>query len=328
MANMVVNRESDQPGISKIINSLLVCAIVIILPGIEWSLFGWSHLLLPLLSFFVLSKFGGHTGKRVLIIALAISLVAYLVIGRFDLFVFSFALLLSGYVLHLSAESDDNPFVSGLKTSLTLAASWVAVLTLLSLDSGVSVYGQFINTFDEGINEALLYYRQSDSVAADTQIMLEATLNQMRVIVPIIMPSILGSFILIITWFTMIVGNRLVLKVSGHAPWAHYRYWQLPEKLIWLGIIVGLLTLIPSQLPRSIGANGLILLSIVYCFQGLAIAVFYMNKWNVPLLFRSFIYVMIIFQSLGTLLLLIFGIADIWFDFRKLKVEPEQPNEE
>jgi hypothetical protein len=53
----------------------------------------------------------------------------------------------------------------------------------------------------------------------------------------------------------------------------------------------------------------------------MAIAVFFMNKWNVPLLLRSFFYVMIVFQSLGTLILLIFGIADIWFDFRKLKQE-------
>jgi len=43
------------------------------------------------------------------------------------------------------------------------------------------------------------------------------------------------------------------------------------------------------------------------------------EKWNIPILFRSFFYVMIIFQSFGTVLLLFLGIADIWFDVRKLR---------
>jgi len=327
MASKVANPGNDQPEIGRIINSLLFTSLLIVLPCIQWSLFGWLHLFLPLLSFFVLSKYGGHTGKRILLLAIAISFIIYLALRSFDLFIFSFALLLAGYVLYRSAERRDDPFFSGLKGALALSASWLIALTLLSIEPEISVYGQFINTFDEGINEALLHYRQSDSIAADTLVMLETTLNQMKVIVPIIMPSILGSFILIITWFTMIIGNKLVLKKSGLAPWASYRYWQLPEKLIWVGILVGLFTLVPAQLFRSIGINGLVLLSIIYCFQGLAIAVFFMNKWRVPLLFRSFIYIMIIFQSLGTLLLLTFGIADIWFDFRKLKVKPVESTE-
>ncbi len=136
---------------------------------------------------------------------------------------------------------------------------------------------------------------------------------------PIIMPAILGSFVLLITWFTMVIGNRLVFKISGLAPWEQYRYWQLPEKLIWVVILMGAFTLTPLHPVREIGINGLILLSLVYCFQGMAIAVFFMAKWNIPILFRSFFYVMIIFQSFGTVLLLFLGIADIWFDVRKLR---------
>jgi uncharacterized protein YybS (DUF2232 family) len=119
----------------------------------------------------------------------------------------------------------------------------------------------------------------------------------------------------------MILGNVLLLKTSGNAPWTSCRYWQLPEKVIWLVIGAGLLAMLPIQIIRPIGINSLVLLSIVYCFQGISIAVFFMNKWNVPILLRSFFYVMIIFQSLGTFILLIVGIADIWFDFRKLKQE-------
>jgi len=315
----VVNQGNQQPNIGRVIRTILFASLIITLPGLQWSLFGWLHLFLPLVAFYILGSFGGYTGKRLLFTAVVISLLVYLLLRNFDLFVFSSALLFSGYVLFYSAERKDAPPLSGLKSALALAAGWVVILAVLSFGSGVSAYGQLLSSLDEGIREALDYYRQSDDISADALAMLESTLYQMQVIVPLIMPAILGSFILVITWFTMVLGNIVLLKISGHSPWIKYRYWQLPDKIIWIVIGTGLLALLPINPFRTIGINSLVLLSIIYCFQGMSIAVFFMNKWNVPLLLRSFFYVMIVFQSFGTLILLVFGMADIWFDFRKLK---------
>lgn len=322
----VASQGNQQPEIGRISRIILLALLVIVLPGLQWSLLGWLHLFLPLVAFYILGSFGGYTGKRLLIIAVAISLVVYLLLRNFDLFVFSSALLFSGYILYGSAERHDPPALSGLKSALALAGGWVVILSVLSIGSEVSAYGQLLSSLDQGIGEALEYYRQSADISAETLVVLQTTLYQMQVIVPLIMPAILGSFILVITWFTMVLGNMLLLKTSGNAPWIRYRYWQLPEKIIWIAIGTGILALLPIQPFRTIGINSLVLLSIVYCFQGLSIAVFFMNKWNVPLLLRSFFYVMIIFQSFGTLILLVFGIADIWFDFRKLKqITENQP---
>lgn len=320
----MTNQGVEQPEIGHIINVILLASLVIVLPGIQWSFFGWIHIFLPLLSFFLMVKYGGHTGKRLLLSAITISLIVFLLLKSFDLFIFSLALLLSGFVLYQSAERHDSPALSGVKFSVVLAVSWIAVLMLLSAGSDVSVYSQFLKTLDQGIIEALQYYRQSNTVSTETLIMLETTLAQMQVLVPMIMPSILFGLILMITWLTMVVGNILVLRTCGQTIWSSYRYWQLPEKLIWLVIIMGFFALIPTQPFRVIGINSLIVLSLIYCFQGLSIVVFFMNKWNVPLLLRSFFYVMIVFQSLGTLILLFSGIADIWFDFRKQRLN--EPN--
>jgi uncharacterized protein YybS (DUF2232 family) len=315
----VDNQGNEQLNIGRIIRTILLASLIIVLPGLHWSLFGWLHIFLPLVALYTLGSYGGYTGKRLLIISVAISLIVFLILRNFDLFIFSTVLLLSGYVLFFSADRHDSPALSGLKSALAMAGGWLAIFTVLSFGSEVSAYGQLVTSLDDGIGEALEYYRQSGEISGDTLVMLEATLYRMKVIVPIIMPSILGSFILLITWFTMVLGNILLLKTSGNAPWVSYRYWQLPDKVIWVVIGAGIFALLPITTFRHIGINSLVLLSIVYCFQGMAIAVFFMNKWNVPLLLRSFFYVMIIFQSLGTLILLVFGVADIWFDFRKLK---------
>ncbi len=176
-----------------------------------------------------------------------------------------------------------------------------------------------LNTLDQALTEAQGQYKQSAGMSAETLVVIEATINQMKVVIPAIMPGVLGSLILLVTWTTMVLGNVLLEKTCGFTSWPNFRQWALPDKLIWAVIAMGAFILIPVEpLPR-IGINCILLLSIIYCFQGLSIAVFLMNKWKVPLLLRSFFYVLIVFQSLGTLILLFFGIADIWVDFRKMK---------
>lgn len=198
---------------------------------------------------------------------------------------------------------------------------------LTSFGTEVNSYQLLINTLDTGITEALGYYRESGDISAESLVILESTLVQMKTIVPVIMPSILGSMILFVIWFTMVLGNRLLRTVSIDDPWGHYRLWQLPDKLIWLGILLGLCSILPLSLIKSFGINGLILLSVIYTFQGLSIVVYFMHKWNVPILLRSFLYVMVILQSFGTIILLICGVADIWFDFRKMKKATPESNE-
>jgi len=314
----VATQEIEQPEIGIIVKTILLTTALIVLPGLQWSFFGWSQIFLPLLSFFLLGRFGGHTGKRVLLCATTLSLVVYLMLGGIELFLFSFALLFSGVILFRSAERHESPALSGFKTAGSLAGSWFLVVVILSAGSEVSVYDQLLKTLDHSIVEAVEYYRQSASISSENLVMLETSLYRMQLLVPMIMPAVLGSTVLMITWLTMVIGNTIRLKTFDDFAWDSYRNWQLPEKLVWGGIVMAVLTLAPTGL-RTVGINCLILLGVIYCFQGLSILVFFMNKWNVPLLFRSFFYVMIIFQSLGTLVLLFVGLADIWLDFRKKK---------
>ncbi len=318
----MTTQEIEQPEIGNIIKAILLTSAVIVLPGLEWSFMGWSQIFLPLLAFFLLGRFGGHTGKRLLLSSTAIALLIYIVLARIELFMFSASLLFSGFVLFRSAERHESPPVSGLKASASLAGGWLLIMIVLSVGSEASAYGQLLETLDRSIVETIEYYRQSDTVSSETLVMLENTLYRMQTLVPIIMPAILGSMILMITWLTMVIGNTFRLNVFEKSAWVGYRHWHLPDKLIWVVIIMGIMTLLPTEL-RVVGVNSLVLLGIVYCFQGLAILVFFMNKWNVPLLLRSFLYVMIIFQSLGTIILLFVGIADIWLDFRKQKSAAE-----
>jgi uncharacterized protein YybS (DUF2232 family) len=318
---------ADNPEIRSIVRNILLFSIALVLPGMQWALFGWLHMLLPLCAFYLLGRYGMRSGNRMVLTSLALALFVYLIAQRVDFFLLSVSLLPVSYVLIQSARRGEDPAMSGLKGVVVLSGCWILAFAGLSVGAETSFYAQLLLTLDRGIGEALQYYRTSGSVSSDSLLLLENTLQQMKIIVPVIMPAMLGSFILLITWFTMVSGNKLVTRTCGWSPWEQYRYWQLPDKLIWPVIASGILILIPTSPLRTFGINALILLSIVYCFQGLSVAVFFLEKWKIPIFFRSFFYVMIIFQSFGTVLLLAVGIGDIWLDFRKLTHNAEDIDE-
>jgi len=319
--------EQSKLEIGKIITAILTTTAVIILPGIAWEIFGWLHLLLPLLAFGVLSKFGSYTGKKFIATAAIFALICFIFLGNIDLFVFSAIFLLAGYILFTSYERGESPALSGFKTAVVVGVGWGVVLAFFTWGADVSPYGQLITTLDLGITEALTYYQDNESVTPETLAMLETTLSQMKIIVPLVMPAILGCLILLVTWLTMILGNTIIIRQNGSSNWLTYGLWQLPDRLIWLAIAMGLLIFLPATGARTIALNILIMLSLVYSFQGLSVAVFYMNKWNVPLLMRSFFYVMMIVQTFGTIVLLVFGIADVWLDLRKINKDDELEEE-
>jgi uncharacterized protein YybS (DUF2232 family) len=128
-------------------------------------------------------------------------------------------------------------------------------------------------------------------------------------------------------WLAMVIGNRLLQKNTGAGPWPEYQHWQLPDRLVWAVIVAALLALMPEPTIRNAGLNLLLIASVLYCFQGLAIVLFLLEKWNVPILIRSLLYVIFIFQSLGTIFLSVIGLADVWFDLRRSRGNKATPVE-
>ncbi len=320
-----------QPGVKRIFaNILVIFAALTIpsLPGLAWSLFGWLHIFLPLLIFLYLIKYGMNIGNKFILAGTSLALVAGFVTQSIDGLLFSCSLIPAGYVLAHSGLKEESPALTGFKGAVTQSICWALLITLLSAKEGLSPYGSLIDAVHSSIDSLMAYYSQSGAIDAEGMVMYESTLQQMKKVITLILPSIFISCTFFSVWVTMVLGNRLALKFFDRRIWPSYRFWQLPDKLIWVGILCAVLAFFPLGVLRSISANLLILLSVVYCFQGLAVCVFYMHKWNVPILFRSFIYVMVIFQSFGTILLLVVGIADIWFDFRKLAESEDTPKED
>jgi uncharacterized protein YybS (DUF2232 family) len=130
--------------------------------------------------------------------------------------------------------------------------------------------------------------------------------------------------IVLIVWLNMMVSTWLLHKVwPDKSPWQEYRYWRLPDQCVWL-LIAGVgLALIGEGYIQTTGYTVAVLMALIYFFQGTAVFAHLLHRWNVPAIWRFFLYFIVAAQSYGMLLLTVIGIADTWADFRKLAQDDE-----
>lgn len=313
-----MNPETELAKSKGFVQPILFVTAVILLPGILGAIFGWVHMLLPLLVFYYLVIYGNNRGKKYILFGCVLACAAGLIFQMIEQLLFSLTLIPTGFILADSVKRKEAPHISGLKGTLGLIGTWIAATSILAFGLEHHPYTILVDSLTQGMDEALAYYKVNSTVPAETLYLLQSTFNEMKIWIPKVLPGILGCITLLITWFTMAGGNRLIFKKSGRRPWDDYRYWVLPERLVWVLILSAILVAIPMEPGRTLGLNVLLLSGLIYCFQGTAIMVFYFRKWNVPVFLRTVIYIIFLFQSFGAIFLAVVGVIDVWADIRKL----------
>ena len=322
LSEVIVSPDVDGKATgSTSVASIVLFAVALLLPAVHVGLFGWIYFMTPLMVLFYMYRW--RHGLRFIGAGLILALTVSIFISSIEIVIFTAALIPAGYSLAQSGFRSDSAPLSGFKAVIILVSCWLLLLSMQTALSGVNPITEFLGSLDNDIERTLGYYRQSESVAPETLAILEESFFQMKTILPNILPSIMVSLALLIIWSSMLLGNRLVHKFTGYRPWPDQQTWRLPDKLIWLFIGGAIITLLPVAPIRILGSNVLICMGLIYLFQGFAVLSFFLHKWNVPQVVRFLLYAMMLFQSFGTVLLLIIGIGEVWFDLRRLKKKPE-----
>ncbi len=145
------------------------------------------------------------------------------------------------------------------------------------------------------------------------------TLQKVSSIIAIAFPGILINSYLTMVWLNILFIKRLLLKKGITVQSIeNLTHWKASEYLIFAVLGLSVLIFVPIAALKFIGVNCLIVLMIVYFFQGIAVATFFFQKKSIPFILRFFFYVLIGVQPLFMFLVIGFGLFDNWFNFRKL----------
>jgi uncharacterized protein YybS (DUF2232 family) len=139
-----------------------------------------------------------------------------------------------------------------------------------------------------------------------------------------IMPALWINLTLLIATLNITFLRRWAASERPFSNWLDYSLWRLSERWIWLPIGSGALYflnlyLIQSDRAQTVLLNILLVLGAVYFFQGLAIVSFFFRKKLSPFVrMMAYLLILLFIQVVGVVIVVL-GIFDFWFDFRKLK---------
>ena len=288
---------------------ILAASVLVPIAGIFCSL------LLPLPTLYYRIKLGRINSALIPAISLVILMVA-MNPSPFDV-VFIAALLIIGFSLgellgsHVSIEK------TMLVTCGLVFLGGAVSLFIYSAVTGHSLSADFSQSVSLNREFMLQLYRNM-GMPAESIREFERFLNEIQRIVVRILPALMITTTLLVIWINVLLGRYLLKsRPPGYAHYGSLNLWQAPDYLIWGVIGFGLLMLIPDDVPKTIGLNGLITLMMVYFFQGVAIVSFFFEKKQVPRYVKVMLYALLVLQEVLLVVILI-GFIDVWANFRKM----------
>lgn len=303
----------------------ILLAIFFLLPGLIPKLFGWLSGFLATPVFVILTLNGARTGaiklRNGVLVALALSVIFKLLPET----LFSLSLIPLGFSFYRSVEANDDEILTAQKGIIVLGISWLVYWTAYGTILEINPYTELLRILDTGFAQTYEVYRNSADVPIESLVYIERVVTEVRKIIPVILPGILVCTVLFTVWINMLVSLSVMGRLApGKLPWKKYREWRLPDKAVWIPIIAGFSWVLGKGIISSFGISLILISILLYLFQGLAVLVYFLDKWKLPLYLKILIYGILVFQSYGFLMLSIAGIADVWLDFRRERNEDNQ----
>jgi len=296
---------------------LLGLSILFLLPVIQPGLFGWLSGFLGVPVFYSLQVNGYTTGVAIIRSSLFFVAVVSLFLQRLDVYLFTLTLLPLGFSLHASVQNGDSAAVSGGKGLFSLGICWLVFWTGFGVLTETNPYTSLLNALDLGFQQTLELYRSKDAgLTPDMVFNLQIITNNLREIVPRLMPGLLATAAIFTVWMNMVLGQRFVAR-HQMVPWGGYDTWKLPDTLVWLPIFAVIAVLFGQGTFQDIGFCLLLVSGILYLFQGLAVLFALLKRWRVPAFARILLYGILLIQSYSLIFLAVLGLCDIWVNLRQ-----------
>jgi uncharacterized protein YybS (DUF2232 family) len=273
-------------------------------------------LFVPLPILFYRAKLGRSSG---LLILMAASLIVATLLGRHSLVnaAFLFEVGLVGLILPELFEMDLSVEKTvGITTGVIITTGGL-MLALYSLVSATSPWAVASNYLKHSAEVAIAIY--SEMGASEEDIGIAARSMEGIVYIALrILPSIVIVATLFLVWSNLLLARRLFQSKRLFYPdFGKLNHWKAPERFVWIAIGSGILLFFGHPVLTMIGINGLIVMTMIYFFQGIAIVSFYFEKKQFPRLLRILLYGLIAMQQLLLLLVIVAGFFDIWINFRR-----------
>ena len=170
-------------------------------------------------------------------------------------------------------------------------------------------------------------YRSMD-LAPQTLRQLEEGLAMAGRIILRMAPGILAAVSLVVGWLNLLAARRIGRRLGSRETGLPMNLYRTPERLVWLLIVGGGLMALGDGWLFWLGANLVLVLGVLYFFQGLAVVDYWLRRKNAPSLLRAAVYLMVALEIYIAAVLAAVGLFDMWLNLRRLEQTKPSGSEE
>lgn len=301
--------------------AVAITALFLTVPAVIVGL-GWLYCLVPLPVYYFLNVYGQKQGTFILVWAIGLASGMTIWSGNLSSLLFSLTLLPIGFILARADKENKPTQQTGVKSVSYLVLVWLLSGWLFGLATQSNPYLELRQSIDKGFEATLALYRDSGHFQAGDLAELQVLIAQIRQQVARLFPALLFISVICTVWLNIVLGQWLLRKRnSSRTDREELKNWRLPELLVWLVILTGFALLTPHNTINTLGLNTGLVLLVLYLSQGLAVVSSLMQKWSLPLMIRIITYNLLFLQVYGIVFIAALGLADVWIDFRRKRLE-------
>jgi len=198
---------------------------------------------------------------------------------------------------------------------------------LFFMTAGHGYLFEWRENFDQAAVDSFSYYKEQ-GVKEEKLALLHETMNKLSRIIRKGFPAIIVIITTALVSFNYFLAGRLLANLGYRARLIlSASQWRIPDRFIWVFIAAFFSIWVGQAMALDflyrIGLNLMVLMLAAYLVQGFILVNFFLKKWNWPIFLRVFLYLLLVFQPLFLIAIILWGIFEVWFNFRKVKANME-----
>jgi uncharacterized protein YybS (DUF2232 family) len=196
------------------------------------------------------------------------------------------------------------------------AGAYFSAKNAAGQDLGAYFTGEMSKNMDRALAEA------AKKGASPEELKVLKTSAEMMVIKPF--PAwvlISTAFLIFLVYFIVRLYALNRYGIADGMP--AFEFWRIPEPVMWALIacmaVSVFKTMAPNKVVQDIAFNGLFVLGAVYFMAGMSVVSYLFIKYKTPWPMKFFFYLMLVLWSFLGIIMILAGMLDTWFNFRKLE---------
>lgn len=209
------------------------------------------------------------------------------------------------------------------------AIFWTTAANLLIFSVGFIAYGavsgvnlqQLISVEISGsLKQAATMYEKGGVTGEELEL-IKSSMNTAADMLQRLYPAIATSMLAVIAACNLVLLKKTTAKTAVNVAIGNFSSFRNPDLLVWILIADGFLLLLPASVTTTPALNILLLIIMLYFFQGMAVITALITKHSIPVFVRVILYAILIIQPYLLALVASIGLFDLWVDFRTPKTQ-------